>query len=81
MAVLSAEQASCILLACRSIYTNIDWSSENDAEIVKACTRIHERALADFREGMAKDFEQKFNRAWRRAGKDDLDGLARREQG
>lgn len=81
MAVLSAEQASRILVACRGIYTSLGWSGERDAEIAKACTRIHERALADFRESFAKDFEQKFSKAWKRTGKDDLEGLARREQG
>lgn len=84
MAVLSAEQASRIIVACRSVYTScLDRSDEpgTAVAITALCARIHERALADFRESFAKNFERKFDEAWRRAGNDDLEGLARREQG
>jgi hypothetical protein len=88
MAILSTEQASNILLACRGVYyacldAVVDRASEPGTAIIitALCERIYERALADFREGMAKDFERKFSKARKRTGNDDLEGLARREQG
>lgn len=73
MPVLSIPQASRIMAACRKVYVCLGGYSEDGAPIMALCIRMYERALSDFQKGLYYPP--------RPEPKDDLVGLARREQG